>query len=436
MRHATVGTVGTLVLALIPLCALTDRAAAAEQRRDAALLELRTRAERRADLKRRERELRSRPRAAVEIEVRQRAQELGATGSVEILTDLLFRRAWLELEVAKCSLMPTAGSCAGLWQDLESTEAEFERRSGWRPADFKRGRRGATLSRQPLPNTGRPGAAIFAADSTRTDPYNCLCSVSVSSLDRWMNRYWGLECACHSGHGVCSNDLDWCGIHTSGQGAMTGEIRAYFGGDARGIDCPDDHRTCFKGNLPSKPGGGEWSNVCNCDTSHAQLSNPDSSFYGGDVTHSELVGQATFWDMVGDGACDWRGVQVEEFIEENDPWCCDDPMGTLIATAWVQEGTVTTDVPVAAENCNGGSQSGQWPYCGTFGATIRITTSCTTRVDDGFASCSGRCGEVLDDATCNCDFSCQSYGDCCFDYCNECAANGDNPPFECNAGNQ
>jgi hypothetical protein len=401
------------------------------------LLDLPTRAERRADLERRERDLLARPRAAVESEVRERARELGATGSVAVLTELLFDRALLELAVEECASNAASGPCAALRQDLEKTEAEFERVSGWRAADFKRGRRGAALtSRRPPPRSGAGAGFVIGADSTRTDPYNCSCSVSVASLNRWMNRYWGLECACHTGHGVCSNDLDWCGIHSSGAGAMTGEIRAYFGDDARGIDCPDDHRTCFKGNLPSKPGGGEWSNVCNCDTAHAQLSNPNASFYGGDVTHAELVGQATFWDMVGDGGCDWRGVQVEEFIEENDPWCCDDPMGTLIATAWVQEGTTTTDVPVAAQNCNGGSQSGQFPYCGTFGATIRITTSCTTRADDSFASCSGRCGEVLSDATCNCDFACQSYGDCCFDYCNACAATGNDPGMECSFGGQ
>lgn len=417
-------SVRIFVLALIPLCTLTARATAADQRWAEALLEPLSNAERRGDLERREKELRARPREAVEREVRQRAQELGVTGSVEVLTDLLLRKALLELDVERCSLNLSSGSCAGLRQELESTEAEFERRSGWRAADFKRGSRSAPV---------RTRAKLFEADSMRTDPSNCLCTVSVASLDRWMNRYWGLECACHTGHGVCSNNLDWCGIHSSGQGAMTGEIRAYFGGDIRGIDCPDDHRTCFKGNLPSKPGGGEWSNVCNCDTSHSQFNDPNSSFYGGDVTQSELVGQVTFWDMVGDGTCDFRGVQVEEYIEEHDPWCCDDPMGTLVATAWVQEGTTTTDVPVSAENCNGGSQSGQWPYCGTFGATIRITTSCTTRADDSFGSCSGHCGELLEDATCNCDFGCQSYGDCCFDYCNQCAATGDNPGFECNA---
>lgn len=136
--------------------------------------------------------------------------------------------------------------------------------------------------------------------------------------------------------------------------------------------------------------------------------------------------------MVGDGTCDRGGVFVQEYIEENDPVCCDDPMGTLLASVGIQEGTTTTDVPASAQNCNGGSQSGRWPYCGTFGATIRITTSCTTRLDDTWGSCAGRCGQVLPDATCNCDLACQSWGDCCADYCDNCAALGDNPAILCN----
>jgi hypothetical protein len=43
---------------------------------------------------------------------------------------------------------------------------------------------------------------------------------------------------------------------------------------------------------------------------------------------------------------------------------------------------------------------------------------------------------VLDDATCNCDFYCQAEGDCCYDYCDQCAATGDLPPMECSFGNQ
>lgn len=420
MRHSIVRV---SVLALIFLCTLAVRAAASEERRAGAWLEPAGQAVRRAHLDRREKELRSRPREAVEAEVRQRARELGATGDVDTLASLLLRRAWLELELEKCSLDRAAGPCQGLREDLEKTEAEFERISGWRAGDFKRGLRSAA-------------AAPIAKDSVRTDPYNCICSVSVANLNRWMNRYWGLECACHTGHGVCSDNLDWCGIHSSGKGAMTGEIRAYFGSDARGIECPDDHKTCFKGNLPSKPGGGEWSNVCSCDTTHAQFWDPNTSFYGGDVTDSVQVGQVTFYEMVKDGTCDFGVVSVEEYIVENDPGCCDDPMGTLFASASIQEGTTTTDVQASAQNCNGGSQSGRWPYCGSFGATIRITTSCTTRFDDSWGSCAGRCGEVLDDATCNCDFDCQNWGDCCYDYCDQCAAVGDLPPILCSFGGQ
>lgn len=412
-----------VLLALIPVCALTTHAAAA--------------AERRVDLERRERELAARPRQVVAADVRQRAQELGVGAPAETLTDLLYRIARLELDLERCALALAAGRCAGPQQDRERVEAEFLHLTGWRAADFKRGKRGFAASagdRPPLA-AGRAAARIFAADSTRTDPSNCLCSVSIANLNRWINRYWGLECACHTGHGVCSDDLDWCGVHDAGHGAMTGEVRAYFGNDLRGITCPDDHKTCFKGNLPSpdKPGGAQWSNVCNCDTQHAQLDDANQQFYGGDVAHDELINQATFWDLLGDGPCDYHGVYVEEHIEENDPWCCDDGMGTLTAWAVTPDGTTVTDVPASAENCNGGSQSGQWPNCGTFGATIRVTSNCTTRADDSYGSCSGRCGQLLPDATCNCDFDCQSYGDCCPDYCNECSATGENPGFPCSS---
>jgi hypothetical protein len=37
---------------------------------------------------------------------------------------------------------------------------------------------------------------------------------------------------------------------------------------------------------------------------------------------------STNWLSVA-GACNNTYVVVQEFVKENDPWCCDDPMGTL-----------------------------------------------------------------------------------------------------------
>ena len=49
------------------------------------------------------------------------------------------------------------------------------------------------------------------------------------------------------------------------------------------------------------PGGGEWTNVCNCDTVHSQFSNPLAGFFGGDVSDAPLVTQASFSGVVSDG---------------------------------------------------------------------------------------------------------------------------------------
>jgi hypothetical protein len=216
---------------------------------------------------------------------------------------------------------------------------------------------------------------------------------------------------------------------------MTGKIYLHHASGTRVRECSDDHRTCFKGPVPSKPGGGEWTNVCNCDTIHSQLSNPFAGMYGGELADGELVAQASFGDLISDGPCgSGGGFTVVEWINENDPWCCDDDMGDLVASFALLEGAATQEAAVSAQNCNGGSQSGVPPFCGEFGATVRLTTQCVTRDDDSFGSCHGRCGEMLADATCHCDFACQSYGDCCWDYCNACASQGDGPAMECSVG--
>lgn len=363
-------------------------------------------------------------RDTVEAEVRARAQDLGVEAPVERLVDLLFERGWLDLAAQRCALAASPGpGCGKVGAALRLVEEEFRSLAGLSAAEFKRGRPTAG---------GAPGLAQRRGGdpALSNEPNHCRCSASVYSLDRWLNRYWALECNNHGGHGVCSTNLD--SAHSPGQGAMTGDISVFFGVSFRGRSCPDDHKTCFKGPKPSKPGGGEWGNVCNCDTFHSQFSNPLGSWYGGDLTDATLVSQGSFHDMVGDGPCDGAWIQVNEYVEENDPICCDDPMGTLVAARPVSEGTSSADVPASAQNCNGGSQSGLPPNCGTFGATIRIVTSCTTFEDDSFGSCHGRCGEAPPDLTCSCEFGCQSSGTCCWDYCEACT-HPDMPAPVCSA---
>lgn len=394
------------------------------------------------DLDLRAAELGMEMRAEVEAQVRAQAAMMKVEVPVAELTDLLFAKAFLELDRDRCGFrLLEAEVCRRVGRDLAAVEADFLRLAALSADEFKSGRRGlgGTSSpvvggRRPTRAGGRPPAKglSFPGGSDRSDPEYCECSVSVASRDRWINRYWGLECNGHASHGVCSGNVDsW---HSSGAGAMTGTIYAFFGGDIRARSCPDDHRTCFKGPMASKPGGGEWGNVCNCDTTHSQFSNPFGSWYGGDLSDAELVFQASFPGMIVDGPCGSSSMAVQEFVKENDPVCCDDPMGTLSANVWIADGTNVTEIPTSAQNCNGGSQSGVPPFCGTFGATIRVQTTCQTRADDSFASCSGRCGEMLPDATCHCDFGCQQAGDCCFDYCDACSAQGDSPPFECSFG--
>lgn len=112
------------------------------------------------------------------------------------------------------------------------------------------------------------------------------------------------------------------------------------------------------------------------------------------------------------GACSEAYVSVKEFIQENDPWCCDDPMGDLWANFPLADGYVITDRAASAQNCSGGSQSGVYPYCGTFGATIRLVSNCGTYSPPPPPECDPEAEQncyavgsnfVWDPATCTCD---------------------------------
>lgn len=387
------------------------------------------------DLAEREAAIAARPLVRVREEVRRRAEELGIAAPAGELTALLYRKAHLEVAVARCALSPGAqADCDDLSALLAEVEARFAELAGLAADDFRRGERRPAGT--PAPDRLQDRASsLFFGSSSRTDPQHCVCSATISNRDRWVGQHWALECNGHGGHGVCSSNVD--SFHSAGTGAMTGKIYLYSASATRVRECPDDHRTCFKGPAPTKPGGGEWTNVCNCDTTHSQFSNPFAPFYGGDLADGELVAQASFGDLISDGPCgSGGGFTVVEWIEENDPVCCDDGMGDLVASFALLAGTATQEAAVAAQNCNGGSQSGVPPFCGEFGATLRLTTQCETRDDDSFGSCSGRCGEMLAEATCHCDFACQSYGDCCWDYCDACAAQGNMPAMECSVGGQ
>ena len=203
---------------------------------------------------------------------------------------------------------------------------------------------------------------------------SCTCALSVYSGYRWMNPWWALECNNHASHGVCSNNVD--SAHSPGTGAMTGDIDLYFGSYHQHRECPDDGTTCFHG--PSTAHSGQWGNVCSCDTWHSQYYNPTGDWYGGDLSDSAWVHQVSTPYFTVAGSCDGAYVSVSEYIKENDPWCCDDPMGTLWVSVPVANGSGNSPGQASVQNCNGGSQSGVYPNCGTFGATIWVAYICQT----------------------------------------------------------
>lgn len=322
-----------------------------------------------ASIPRREIELALRDRKEVLAEVKTRIQELGLSASADELTDLLGQRAQLEIALDKCRL--GRGDCHAEEGEMAAVEASFHKNAGLSTREFRNGRRDT-----PERDARRAGAAGRITAQAAGD--SCTCAFTVYSLDRWMSPYWALECNEHSSHGVCSNDVDWA--HSAGTGAMTGDVDLYFGGHHANRDCPDDHYTCFRGpgTGTSSDDRGAWGNACSCDTWHSQFYNPTSSWYGGHLTDSLQVGQlSTGWMTVG-GACNEVSVSVKQFIKENDPWCCDDTMGDLWVTLPLADGYGTTSGAASAQNCNGGSQSGVYPYCASFGATIKVAYNCST----------------------------------------------------------
>jgi hypothetical protein len=371
----------------------------ARQDHAAVKLPLEVRASLAASISRREFELAMRDQKDVLVEVKKRIQDLGLTASADQLDSLLEQRAHLEIAIDKCRL--AGDSC---WADevaMAAVEASFRQKTGISTREFRSGRRSS-----PLLDAERARApGLMTAMSANA---TCTCSFEVYSLDRWMNPYWGLECNNHTSHGVCSDNLDWA--HTPGIGAMTGDIDLYFGASHVHRDCPDDQETCFKG--PSTDHVGSWGNACSCDTWHSQYSNPSIAWYGGDLTDSPMVLQLLTTNFTVAGACNDVSVSVKEFIQENDPRCCDDPMGDLWGHFPLADGYVITDRAASAQNCNGGSQSGVYPYCGTFGATIRLVSNCWTYSPPPPPECDPA-GEqncyatgtnfVWDPATCTCD---------------------------------
>ena len=190
-----------------------------------------------------------------------------------------------------------------------------------------------------------------------------------------MNRYWGLECNNHASHGVCSNNVD--SAHTAGTGAMTGDINLYFGSYHQYRECPDDQATCFHGPEHRAPRGvGQRLQLRHLAL--AVLQPLKATWYGGDLSDSAWVHQVSTPYFTVAGSCDGASVTVSEYIKENDPVCCDDPMGTLWVSVPVANGSGNSSAQASVQNCNGGSQSGVYPYCGTFGATIWVAYICST----------------------------------------------------------
>ena len=319
---------------------------------------------------RREKELALRERKDVLTEVEQRMQEMDVSASADELTDLLERRAHLQIGLDKCQLGSiAAGACRAMEAEMAAVEASFRKKTGLSTREFRGGRRD-TAERDALQAAKAGLSATTAASAGDT----CRCALSVYSDDRWMNRYWGLECNNHASHGFCSNNVD--SSHSPGTGAMTGDINLYMGSYHQYKECPDDHVTCFHG--PSTAHSGQWGNCCNCDTWHSQYYNPYGDWYGGDLSDSLWVHQVSTPYFTVAGSCDGAYVTVSEYIKENDPVCCDDPMGTLWVSVPVSNGSGNSPGQASVQNCNGGSQSGAYPYCGTFGATIWVAYICST----------------------------------------------------------
>lgn len=363
-----------------------------------------------ASIPRRELELALRQRGDALAEVEKRMQEMGVFASADELTDLLEQRALLEIGIDKCRLgsLVRAADCRELEAALATVEASFQGKTELSTREFRSGVRVT------------PGRSTTAADKSAND--SCTCTFTVYSLDRWMNRYWGLECNNHASHGFCSNNVD--SAHSAGTGSMTGDIDLYFGGHHAHRECPDDHRTCFRG--PSTDHPGAWGNACNCDTVHSQFHTPWWQWYGGDLTDSPAVDQLSTGYLTVAGACNENWVSVNEFIKENDPWCCDDPLGSLWVSLPLADGYGTTTGPASAQNCNGGSQSGRYPYCGTFGATIRVAYICQTYSPPDPPVCDPEAEQYCysigwnwDSSTCNCTDPCRPDGYCSeYDYTN------------------
>lgn len=343
-------------------------------------------------------------RREVLVEVTTRARELGVRAPAGELTDRLGEAAQLEIDLDRCRLAnPSAARCRGLQTRLAGLEASFRRAAGLSMGEFRSGQRRPAAA---------PGELEFLAPASGEI---CFCSFSVYSSDRWMNRYWGLECNNHGGHGVCSTNVD--SLHSAGIGAMTGRVELFYGAGSSKRDCPDDHSTCFRG-----PANGEWGNVCNCDTWDSQFYNPYGAWYGGDLTDAPEVWQLSTGTMSASGACASTYLVVQEFIQENDPWCCDDPMGTLSVALPLQDGVGSVSGQGAAQNCNGGSQSGVFPNCGSFGANLRVAYNCSTYVPPppDPNTCAGHCFSTLPEANCSCELGCSSLGNCCYDFREQC----------------
>ena len=353
-----------------------------------------------AAIPQRELELALRQRQDVLLEVKARMREMDVRASAEELTDLLERAAHLEIDRDKCSLgLLKAGACRVTKADLAGVEREFRQLTGLSPREFRGGRRDT------------PPPAVRLGPQPLSKGQTCTCALSVYSGYRWMNPWWGLECNNHASHGVCSNNVD--SAHTAGIGAMTGDVDLWFGSYHQRTDCPDDHVTCFHGPSTSNPG--EWGNACSCDTWHSQSYDPFGPWYAGSLSDSQWVHQLSTPYVTVAGSCNGAWVTVSEYLKENDPYCCDDPMGTLSFFAQVADGSGNSPAQASAQNCNGGSQSGVPPYCGTFGATIWVAYICQTSgapCDPAAEQACWDSGGSWDPSSCYCQMPCYHDGTC------------------------
>lgn len=259
-------------------------------------------------------------------------------------------------------------------------------------------------------------ALMAAVGTARAGTRNyCQCDdIRIYSIYRYMNgpstgSKFELECNNHGGHGYCSGNVD--SAHGAGCGAMTGSVSGYLYPyydpsttylSSFGRSCPDDHYTCFRG--PSScDSGGSWGNTCNCDTWHSQTSNPSGDWWWdglGDDVDTYQVGSG--WKLSG-AQCSNSSLTIVHQVNEHDPICCDDPMGTAYSWVTIGEGYGSAYTSSSVQHCEDGT-------CGNWGSSYRVDWS---NCRSGTEYCGDYGAYCTSNSEC-CSGYCETYNNTCY----------------------